>query len=69
MLTTSSGLLVAIGGDTVSEKEKVAIMEALSALPEEKKQFVLGYAAGIAAKASDKAKDSDEHDNDKKKEA
>lgn len=35
----------------MSEKDKAQIMEALSDLPEEKKQFVLGYAAGIAAKS------------------
>lgn len=34
----------------MSEKDKAEIMEALSGLPEEKKQFVLGYAAGVAAK-------------------
>ena len=38
----------------MSEKEKIEIMEALAVLPEEKKQFVLGYAAGVSAKSEPK---------------
>lgn len=38
----------------MGEKDKGNIMEALSNLPEEQKQFVLGYAAGVAAKTEPK---------------
>ena len=41
------------GGETMSEKDKAEIMKALSGLPEEKKQFLLGYAAGVVAKSAD----------------
>lgn len=44
----------------MSEKDKAEIMKALSGLPEEKKQFVLGYAAGVAAKTEPDGK-TDEH--------
>ena len=43
----------------MSEKEKAEIMEALNGLPEEKKQFVLGYAAGVAAKTEPKDEKAD----------
>lgn len=43
----------------MSEKDKAQVMAALSELPEEKKQFVLGYAAGIAAKSQEKNEKSD----------
>ncbi len=37
----------------MSEQERGQIMEALKDLPEEKKQFLLGYAAGVVAKSAD----------------
>ena len=37
----------------MSETEKANIMEALSDLPEDKKQFLLGYAAGVVAKSGE----------------
>ena len=47
----------------MSENDKAQVMEALSALPEEKKQFVLGYAAGIAAKSeTEKGKHADKNE-------
>jgi hypothetical protein len=50
----------------VSEKDKAQIMAALSDLPEEKKQFVLGYAAGIAAKSDEKAEPKKENGMEEK---
>lgn len=41
------------------ENECIAIMEALKDLPEDKKQFMLGYAAGVTAKAADQANEQD----------
>lgn len=43
----------------MSEKDKAEIMEALKTLPEDKKQFVLGYAAGIAAKSEPTTKEGE----------
>ncbi len=43
----------------MSEKERGEIMEALGTLPENAKQFVLGYAAGRTA-ALETKKDPDE---------
>lgn len=37
----------------MSEKDRARIMELLKALPEEKKQFILGYTAGVVAKSAD----------------
>lgn len=48
----------------MSEKERGEILEALVGLPEEKKQFLLGYAAGVVAKAADSEK-KDEPDGKK----
>lgn len=49
----------------MSEKEKAEVMAALSDLPEEKKQFVLGYAAGIAAKSeTEKGKHADKNEEE-----
>ena len=51
----------------MSEKDKVEILEMLKGLPEDKKQFVLGYAAGLVAKSGDteknsKSKDGEQHE-------
>lgn len=37
----------------MSEKEKALVMETIANLPETSKQFVLGYAAGVTAKATE----------------
>ncbi len=37
----------------VSEKEKAEIMESVKNLDEKNKQFVLGYAMGVASKATE----------------
>lgn len=39
----------------MSEKEKGELLEQIKNLPESDKQFVLGYAAGITAKANEKS--------------
>lgn len=45
----------------MSEVEKGAILEALTALPEDAKQFMLGFAAGrAAADAEKKQKEAEE---------
>ena len=44
----------------MSEKDKREIMEALRGLPEEKKQFLLGYCAGVTAKAEEVASETTE---------
>ena len=49
----------------MSDKERGEIMEALKELPEDKKQFLLGYAAGVVAKSGDQDKPSEK---DEKKE-
>ena len=47
----------------MSEKDKAEIMEALSGLPEDKKQFMLGYAAGIVAKSEPKGDEKPKNDS------
>lgn len=48
----------------MSEKDKGQIMEQIKNLPENEKQFVLGYAAGIAAKAGEQTEAKPEKNND-----
>ena len=43
----------------MSEKDRGKIMEALKDLPEDKKQFMLGYAAGVVANSGDQDKPSE----------
>ena len=49
----------------MSDKDRAEILEAIRDLPEDKKQFLLGYAAGIVAKNGDQDKPSEK---DEKKE-
>ena len=46
----------------MSEKDKAEIMEALSSLPDDQKLFMLGYVAGVTAKAEAEAKGDEKHD-------
>ncbi len=48
----------------MSQKEKMEILERVKNLPENDKQFVLGYAAGITAKSQQDAEEVDEHDDE-----
>lgn len=46
----------------MSEREKGSILEALSKLPNDDKQFVLGYAAGRSASQEEADQESTEED-------
>ena len=52
----------------MSEREKAEIMTAVAELPENDKQFVLGYMTGVASKAAEKPEkgESDDTGRDKK---
>ena len=41
----------------MNEKTKTEIMQEICDLPEAKKQFILGYAAGVVARTDDSDKD------------
>jgi len=49
----------------MAEKEKAEILEALNSLPEDKKQFMLGYAAGVTSKnVSGKTEHADKNEEE-----
>ena len=51
----------------MSEREKGALLEKISALPEKDKQFILGYAAGRTADVKPSTEEA-EDENEKKEE-